>query len=109
MYTSIADNFCRKWEGHTMNCSQCLHNDVCGRKAHLRVEKSDPLYHRIETVCLSFTDTPRPQGDLVRVVRCRTCKNYDPKKVYKHYSTCTRTNRTVAEYDYCSFGEPIER
>lgn len=88
-----------------MTCHECIHKDVCGRKACLRVDKSDPLYHRIETVCLSFAETPKPQGDFVEVVRCGECKCYDPQKVYKHYSVCTRTKRTVANYDYCSFGE----
>jgi hypothetical protein len=43
-------------------------------------------------------------GDLVRVVRCKDCKNYNLSKNGVN-GQCGRQYATFYAYDYCSYGE----
>lgn len=45
-----------------------------------------------------------PTIDAVEVVRCKNCFFYDPLDSKRPF-TCERSNMTVTETDYCSFGE----
>lgn len=81
-----------------MKCQDCLHFPVCKEAAKLK-ERMGGYYSKIETLCLSFLETPKPQGDFVRVVRCGSCERFDAKK---GYGICRASKRVVRDYDYCS-------
>lgn len=53
-----------------------------------------------ETVSISYRHGEADFSDLVHVVRCKDCKNYD--------HGCTRYDAPIDPDDYCSYGERKE-
>lgn len=88
-----------------MTCLNCLHYDVCASSVKKIYTPADDMYFHIEKVCFSFMDKPAIVGDLVPVVRCGKCKNYESTKYKGAYGFCARYKRIFADYDYCSFAQ----
>ena len=49
-----------------------------------------------------------PAADVVEVVRCKDCRYTKRASVIEGYYTCGLLKQTVANDDYCSFGERRE-
>lgn len=46
-----------------------------------------------------------PAADVVEVVRCKACEQYNTSNCYEGFGWCEELNRGVSDNHYCSYGE----
>jgi hypothetical protein len=66
-------------------------------------------YHTDEACSAVVTDFEAiPAADVVEVVRCKECKNYNTEGCSEGWGWCESSNSGTNDYRYCSDGERKE-
>ena len=76
-----------------MICEDCIHNEVC----HMREVYNDIEEQIKELGCMDFI----ARADVVEVVRCKNCKNYELMKS-GNFHFCNELGGRGTEKDFCS-------
>lgn len=88
---------CEHYKQHTPMVGKCHAKSKGGR-----------MLYNIDR-CPKLPPKPRRRRkDLVDVVRCKDCKNYQSGEVQHEYERCRHHWSYVEEDDYCSYGERKE-